>query len=526
MDKRLRSELKSALFARFARARVSYDVFARCGAYVYRSCAQTWFRDVQRSHVWACLDYDNDSCAARTVERLFDASLVRDVPAPAALPTLDDVLANPPLLESYLRTAFPGDALRATYSAFFDDAAALVAARTQGPATLVPVAEARRVLDIVALVRMDAAAASVVRTVRASLTGDAGADTGADTDAGGVSPLLIAHVRNVVLEAALAVAYPAWIAGGAPGRVAWQPADTVHSAETGFLTPLLAAALDGSTPLAACATRYGRPLFPGTAMAPLSGGATAAGTTAVPVEPGAAPEAGLSSPNASYSISSSSSDGSASVAAVSPSDGAAAFVVATTAEAQTGSTMNSSSASGTGNATPTTVGPGTPRRTRARMPPLVVSTGAASSAATAAAQTETATAVDFTAFRPRVPTLDETLDSVPLRRMFEDYYLLARLPSAADVQVWRSLSNYAAAFARLSDDDFAARQDDLRAQARTILDLYPSFFRKEPFLASRLAKKAIVTVRFFREEEYHLYSLAHQSYQKLLEKSGWLPPLQ
>ena len=123
-----------------------------------------------------------------------------------------------------------------------------------------------------------------------------------------------------------------------------------------------------------------------------------------------------------------------------------------------------------------------------------------------------------------MPTLDETLDSVPLRRMFEDYYLLPRLGSPADVQVWRSLSNYAAAFARLSDDDFSARQDELRAQAQTILDLYPSFFRKEPFLASRLAKKAIVTVRFFREEEFFLYNKAHQSYQKLLEKSGWLPP--
>jgi len=129
---------------------------------------------------------------------------------------------------------------------------------------------------------------------------------------------------------------------------------------------------------------------------------------------------------------------------------------------------------------------------------------------------------DIISYMPRVPTLDETMDSVLLRKIFEDYYLYPRLSTDEERNLWRSLRDFAAAFSSISDEDFTTKQPEFRELAQHILDTYPSFLTKQPFLKSRLANNSIVTIRFFREEEKILYNKAHQSYESLLEKSGWL----
>jgi len=129
---------------------------------------------------------------------------------------------------------------------------------------------------------------------------------------------------------------------------------------------------------------------------------------------------------------------------------------------------------------------------------------------------------DIISYLPRVPSLDETMDSLLLRKMFEDYYLFPRLVDETERELWRNLRDYAATFAQLSDEDVSAQQPELRAKALAILDTYPSYLSKQPFLKSRISNNCFVTIRFFREEEKFLYGQAHHSYESLLEKSGWL----
>ena len=129
---------------------------------------------------------------------------------------------------------------------------------------------------------------------------------------------------------------------------------------------------------------------------------------------------------------------------------------------------------------------------------------------------------DIVSYMPYVPSFDETFDSVLLRKLFQDYYIYPRFADDTDRQLWRSLREFAFAFSRMSDEEFSDKQPELRAQAQEILDSFPSYLHKAPFLKSRLANNCIVTIRFFREEERFLYGRQHTSWESVLEKSGWL----
>jgi len=480
LDKKLKSELKTNLFSRFSR-RVTYDMFSRCGAYVYHRAQLTWFRDIQHSYLWTCLDYDNTSPACQALEHLFNASSIRDAPFTAP-PVMDDILNNKELLQSYIRSAYKNESERVTLEVFLEESEKIL--ESCPPDQLA--SETKRMVDMVALLRLNSNAEIPVRYVHDSL--------GSRKE---VSPNALRVIRSLVFESALSLGYMSWIRMGSFNQVEWTCCSAAQRTETSCLTQLLESLVDTSPPAAECVMKYGRPLLSG--IRPTLQRATSSFRLVDSSGSSNAAEQGT----CDASSANSSSSGSTNTA-----------MNSVTSEVGN----NPMSVGSQGDLSPLDV------------PPLNIPSRRAknnSNSNPIAATAETIVTPhprvsDIISYMPRVPSLDETLDSILLRRMFEDYYLLPRLTDEGDRQLWKKLRDFAGSFTDLSDEEFTSKQPELRAKAQEILDQFPSYLRKQPFLKSRLASNCIVTMRFFREEETFLYGKAHQSYESLLEKSGWL----
>jgi len=478
LDKKLKTELKTSLFSRFSR-RVTYDMFSRCGAYVYHRCQSTWFRDLQHTYVWSCMEYDNNSPACQAIEHLFNLSSIRDVPI-SVPPVMDDILANSQLLESFVRSVYKNESERVTLTAFLEESEKVLASCPPEQVA----SETRRLVDLIAVLRLNSNVEVPLRFIHDSLAVRKEA-----------SPYVLRFIRSLVFESVLSLGYNNWIRLGSFSQIEWTPCSPLQRAETNCVTFLLESLVDPAHPAVDCVTLYGRPM--------LSGGRR-------PV---------VQRTQSSFRIVDSNSgsiSGEPSTADASSANSSSSDSVMNSVTSEIGNYPMSTGSSG--DLIPIDVPPlSIPSRR-----PKTLSNSNPIAATAETIVTPHPRVSDIISYMPRVPTLDETLDSTLLRGMFEDYFLLPRLTDENDRQLWKSLRDFSAAFTKMTDEEFTSKQPELRAQAQHILDQYPSYLRKQPFLKSRLASNCVVTSRFFREEEIFLYGKAHQSYESLLEKSGWL----
>jgi len=491
LEKKLRDDVKSNLFRRFRKG-CSYDIFTRSAAYVYRHCDNSWFRDLQFSYFWTCMDYDNNNVEARGIEALVDPSVIRDFQDPTP-PIMDDILSCPELRINYLRYAFKTESEYATFDAFFEESQA--ALNTLTPDKMA--SEAHRLIDMIALLGLEPFAAGPVRLVCDSLKG-----------CKDLNPGILKYVRSIVFESALSILYSKWAKGGAYRQFEWTRVSDKTRTETSIITTLLSSFfLESSRPAIECTNLYGRTLIAGVQVQLQKSRSQLRLVD--------------SAGNASNTLSNRSSLQS------SPTNPP----VSEPGYSHGDSSANSSS-SGSNNGTlasdvPPLVGIPFPENITPNDSPQLSTIGKRAKNPIAEAQeiinTPHPRCSDIqSAYLPRIPTLDETMDSILLRKIFEEYYLLPRLLDETERELWKNLRDYAACFANLSDEDVTNQQPELRARALEILDKYPSYLTKQPFLKSRIASNCFVTVRFFREEEKFLYGKSHQSYESVLEKSGWV----
>jgi len=355
-------------------------------------------------------------------------------------------------------------------------------------------AETRRLLDMIALLGLESFAAIPVRILCTNLVG-----------LDKLTPLMLQYIRSLIFESSLCEFYIRWVKDGVYRQLEWSRVSDQSRTETSFITTLLDSVLDTHPPAMECRSNYNRSFLAGqpvllqkskSQFRLVDSGSSS--LTPSPKEIASPTNAAVAEPgfgHGDFSSANSSSSGSVNTTVASDTVGPLVGSLATESVAQD-------------------------------LPPLSIAAVKRGKNPLAACQEVITTphprVSDIISYLPRVPSLDETLDSHLLRKMFEDYYLFPRLVDETERELWRNLRDYAASFAHLSDEDVSAQQPELRARALAILDTYPSYLRKQPFLKSRINNECFVTIRFFREEEKFLYGQAHQSYESLLEKSGWL----
>lgn len=121
-----------------------------------------------------------------------------------------------------------------------------------------------------------------------------------------------------------------------------------------------------------------------------------------------------------------------------------------------------------------------------------------------------------------VPTLQETLCSTHLRRLFYTTFLDLRLGDD-ERAVWTALSRFHASFVCLTDAEVASRQGDIRAAAQKVLDECGDRLPEHDTLAQCVADpRFVLTARFFCNAECKLYTRFHNSYQSFLLTNHWV----
>ena len=121
-----------------------------------------------------------------------------------------------------------------------------------------------------------------------------------------------------------------------------------------------------------------------------------------------------------------------------------------------------------------------------------------------------------------VPTLQETLCSTHLRRLFFATFLDLRLGDD-EKAVWAALCRFHASFVCLTDAEVASRQGDIRAAAQKVLDEVGDRLPEHDTLAQCVADpRFVLTARFFCNAECKLYTQFHNSYQSFLLTNHWV----
>jgi len=312
-----------------------------------------------------------------------------------------------------------------------------------------------------------------------------------------VSPLVLEYLRSVVFESALALKYSLWSKCCDSSQFEWTPCPLNKMTETNCLTSLLESFSDNTHAASEIVSSYGRPLILG---------------RQVTLQKNASSFRLVEQPGSSIVETAGSCEGSSDRSSSSDSFRDARV---NSVASETGVCVTSSSSS---------IDSGV-----VEVPPLSVSSSGKKASAIKNPLAVSAEVVvtphprvsDIVSYMPLVPSFDESMDCPVLRRMFQDYYIYPRLDET-ERDLWRRLRDFTNSFSNVTDEDFVTKQPEYRSMANEILDAFPSFFRKGPFLKSRLSSECIITPRFFREEENFLYGKSHQSYEALLEKSGWI----
>jgi len=119
-----------------------------------------------------------------------------------------------------------------------------------------------------------------------------------------------------------------------------------------------------------------------------------------------------------------------------------------------------------------------------------------------------------------VPSLDDTLSSGYLRKLFENSYLSTVLP-ASDMTLWTGFCEFFDKYSAMKDDDLIESQGAMRKDIEAFCEKFKAVLPNVSAIKERAKKQKILFPQFFRPYETELYSSHHTDYEKGLSAKGW-----
>lgn len=121
---------------------------------------------------------------------------------------------------------------------------------------------------------------------------------------------------------------------------------------------------------------------------------------------------------------------------------------------------------------------------------------------------------------PRIPTLEDTLDSALLREFFLRAFARMRLTEEEEA-LWDATSAFHKKYSHLVGDEVLEKQAEARKEARAIIDKHGALMRNPDKLRKQLDTVKFVSHNLFREEELALFKRQHAAFETMLSKKGW-----
>ena len=119
-----------------------------------------------------------------------------------------------------------------------------------------------------------------------------------------------------------------------------------------------------------------------------------------------------------------------------------------------------------------------------------------------------------------VPTLEETLCSSYLRRLFCSVYLDGTL-SAAEHEMWDGFCAFYGKYSAMRDEEVLASQDDMRTSILNFVSKFKNIMKDPAKIKARAEKEKVLLPQFFRDDEIAEYRAHHTKYEAELKKLGW-----
>ena len=121
---------------------------------------------------------------------------------------------------------------------------------------------------------------------------------------------------------------------------------------------------------------------------------------------------------------------------------------------------------------------------------------------------------------PKIPTLEDTLDSSLLREFFIKSFARMRLTEEEEA-LWDATSAFHKKYSHLAGNEVMAKQAEARKEAREIIDKHGSLMRDPAKLRQQIEGTKFVSHNLFREEELALFKRQHTAFETMLAKKGW-----
>jgi len=122
---------------------------------------------------------------------------------------------------------------------------------------------------------------------------------------------------------------------------------------------------------------------------------------------------------------------------------------------------------------------------------------------------------------PRIPKIEQTLQSTLLRQLFEEQVLQTSI-SGEELDAWHEFTAFYNKYTSMKDEQFIDEQENMHKEAQEIFDRHWKLMRNSDYLRSRLSKEdCYITPFFFLEEESKMFAAAHSKFEGILRHAGW-----
>ena len=516
LPKTLRGEI-TVLVHSSVPGKVTPLLFQRAGAWLYNVIARSWIRETTALLLWVDHDFDNHAPAVVEMEQLFDIAHIPGVDL-KLVPHPDDVVANPDLWASFTKFV-PSSDLNARCIMFVRSVAEVLQS-VEGAAKNAASASASTSSASASSASASSASAALATTLGTLMDqlkaivkdvpelGPMQAEIEEHMrDLATFNPAAFGMPRRLVLRLLLEQYYAGWTAKckSAYRKHAWTPVAVPTFVGNDAIAGTSTIQATGVTTLV-----VGRSSSPG-----LSGGSNGSGNKDRRRWGLGAFAARVKADLASAGSSGGSSSGSSSNDyGASPRMGPFRTPAAGAGPTRVLSPVASPVVGRLPQCPPVECIGAKTRRDSCEDVPL--------SPVGAAMVLPSTVARSVPTFALEVPTLQETLCSTHLRRLFYATFLDLRLGDD-ERALWHALCRFHASFVCLTDAEVASRQADIRAAAQKVLDEYGERLPEHDTLAQCVADpRFVLTARFFCNAECKLYTNFHNSYQSFLLTNHWV----
>jgi len=119
-----------------------------------------------------------------------------------------------------------------------------------------------------------------------------------------------------------------------------------------------------------------------------------------------------------------------------------------------------------------------------------------------------------------IPSIDLTLSSPFLRKMFELVYL-ENVLGTSEMSLWEGFCTFLSKYDNMSNEQLCDGQEELLNDILAFCDRYKGVLPKYEEIKERAKKQKILFPNFFRPLEIELFGTYHAGYETLLRKNGW-----